>query len=82
MKVPQIITSKVVALLTLLVGFSDGSKKQYNIEKFSKKHDWYESLKNINYLKDFTIEPGGYALSWGNEMDIAEYEIWKNGVTA
>jgi len=36
-------------------------------------------LKQPAFFKNFTIEPGGYALVWNAEIDISEYELWKNG---
>jgi hypothetical protein len=27
------------------------------------------------------IEQGGYAVSWNEEIDISEYELWVNGNT-
>ncbi|KPQ32876.1 MAG: Protein of unknown function (DUF2442) [Phormidesmis priestleyi Ana] len=36
-------------------------------------------LKHPAFFKSFKIEPGGYALTWSAEIDISEYELWKNG---
>jgi hypothetical protein len=27
------------------------------------------------------IESGGYGLVWNEDIDISEYELWKNGVS-
>ena len=27
------------------------------------------------------VEPGGYALVWNEDIDISEYELWKNGTS-
>ncbi len=36
-------------------------------------------LKNPAFFKSVSIEKGGYALAWGNEIDISEHELWMNG---
>ena len=41
--------------------------------------DIYAPLKNEALFRAVQIEPGGYAVSWGNDIDISEYELWKNG---
>ncbi|QTA83301.1 DUF2442 [Desulfonema limicola] len=39
----------------------------------------FSALKNPAFFKNVQIEPGGYALIWNQDIDISEYEIWKNG---
>ena len=37
-------------------------------------------LENSPMFKCLTIEPGGYAISWSDDLDISENELWLNGV--
>ena len=32
------------------------------------------------FFKAVTVDPGGYGVSWDDEMDLSEYELWNNGV--
>jgi len=36
-------------------------------------------LKNKAFFKVVKVDSGGYGLSWNSEMDLSEYELWKNG---
>ena len=62
------------------MGFSNGEKKSYDIGPLLHI-DSFSPLKNLPFFKSFCIEPGGVALSWGDRIDISEYELWKNGVS-
>ncbi|MBU0600006.1 DUF2442 domain-containing protein, partial [bacterium] len=35
--------------------------------------------KSFAYFKNVHVEPGGYAVAWDANIDISEYELWKNG---
>jgi hypothetical protein len=40
----------------------------------------FAPLRNLSFFKNFKIESGGYGLVWNEDIDISEYELWKNGV--
>jgi hypothetical protein len=39
----------------------------------------FEPLKNRAFFNSVKIEQGGYAVSWNEDIDISEYELWSNG---
>jgi hypothetical protein len=41
----------------------------------------FAPLRNASFFKNFRIESGGYGLVWNEDIDISEYELWKNGVS-
>lgn len=41
----------------------------------------FAPLSNPDFFKKLSIESGGYGLVWNDEIDISEYELWRNGVT-
>jgi hypothetical protein len=41
----------------------------------------FAKLQNPSFLKNFQIDSGGYGLVWNEDIDISEYELWKNGVS-
>src|SRR5574341_708394 len=63
----------------LLVTFVNGVQKIYdcqiilNLERF-------QLLKQEAFFKAVTVDPGGYGISWDDETDLSEYELWNNGV--
>ena len=79
MNIPKIISAQVIQEGCIYVQFSDGSKIKYPISTIVKKHSSFTPLQELAFLRNFTIEAGGYALSWNEDIDISEYELWKNG---
>jgi len=80
MKYPRVESVKVFSPYTLEVVFSNNEKKRYNLEPLLKK-GMFLPLKNLTLLKTVEVEKGGYAVVWNNDIDISEYELWKNGTT-
>jgi hypothetical protein len=76
---PKIISAKVIGDRTLLIEFSDREFKQYDISNLLNK-PMFAPLKNPSFFKNFRIESGGYGLVWNEDIDISEYELWKNGI--
>ena len=80
MKPPKIISAQVVDDRTLLIEFSQGEFKKYDISQLLSK-EMFAPLRNPSFFKNFKIESGGYGLVWNEDIDISEYELWKNGVS-
>lgn len=80
MRLPKVISAKVIGDRTLLIEFSDREFNQYDISNLLNK-PMFAPLKNPSFFKDFRIEAGGYGLVWNEDIDISEYELWKNGVS-
>jgi len=62
----------------LVVLFSNGKRKRYDINRLTSR-EMFLPLKNPAFFKNFTVEPGGYAVSWNANIDISEYELWQYG---
>ena len=78
MKYPKIREVTVIDSHTLLLEFNNNEKKTYDVSPLFEKK-MFSPLKDIAVFKNVTIEQGGFAVSWNNEIDISEYELWKNG---
>ena len=78
MSCPRITCATVVDDYTLLVAFSNSETKRYTVHHLLDK-PMFTSLRDHAFFKNFKVEPGGYALSWNEDIDISEYELWKNG---
>ena len=79
MNYPKIINAEILNYPVLKLFFSDNSVKIYNFNELLKLEQ-FEKLKNEKYFRTFQIEQGGYGLVWDEDTDIAEYELWKNGI--
>lgn len=79
MNAPKIKSVTPLKEKRLLVTFVNGVQKIYdcqwllNLERF-------QLLKNEAFFKAVTVDPGGYGISWNEEMDLSEYELWNRGV--
>ena len=64
----------------LLVHFQDGAQKHYDIKPLFKKWPPFTSLQTIKGLFPLVmVEPGGYAVSWNDDLDLACDELYFNG---
>lgn len=75
---PKILKVRIINELLIHIDFDNGESRYYNFKDFVKKHCLTE-LENPDFLKAFTIAPGGYGLVWNDDIDIAESELWING---
>ncbi len=78
MKIPKIKLVEVLKDFKLKVFFDNEEIKEYDCQKLFQNPNFL-SLKNLAYFKSVQIDPKGYGLSWGSDLDISEYELWKNG---
>ncbi len=65
----------------LLVGFLNGIQKVYDCRQVLNL-DRFQLLQHEAFFKAVRVDPGGRGVSWNNQMDLSEYEIWTNGVEA
>lgn len=63
----------------LLVTFVNGVQKVYDCQRILNL-DRFQLLKHEAFFKAVTVDPGGYGISWDDEMDLSESELWNNGV--
>jgi hypothetical protein len=38
-------------------------------------------MSDIVFFKSAHVDAGGYGISWNDDIDISEYELWNNGKT-
>ncbi len=41
----------------------------------------FAPLRQPAFFKNFKVEHGGYGIVWNEDIDLSEYELWKNGMT-
>jgi hypothetical protein len=78
MNIPKIVSATAVDDHTLVIQFDNSAKKRYNVTPLFGKA-MFVPLKNPALFKSVKVEQGGYAVSWNNEIDISEYELWSHG---
>ena len=67
----------------LSVLFVNGVKKIYDVKQlFSKFPQMFTPLKdNPAIFKNVSVDCGGCGISWNEDIDISECELWENGTT-
>jgi len=77
-RIPKIQSASILDDHTLLIEFDNHQKKKYDISPLLQK-EMFAPLKNVALFKSVIVEQGGYAVVWGNSIDISEYELWSHG---
>ena len=63
----------------LLVHFQDGTVKQYDMKPLLCESP-FDDLKTIPGLfAQVVADPGGYGISWNDDIDLDGEELWANG---
>ena len=65
----------------LLVIFDNGMRKLYDCKPLLKT-EVFASLKNDWLFRSVQADSGGYGISWSEEIDLSESELWENGQLA
>lgn len=65
--------------MQLLVFFENGVAKKFDVKPIIKDYPEFEDLKNTDLFNLVRVEPGGYGISWNEELDCSEGELWDNG---
>jgi len=62
----------------LLVTFENGIQKTYDCTSLLSRPQFH-LLATSAFFKAVQVDPGGYGLSWNDNIDLSEYELWTNG---
>ena len=64
----------------LLLHFTDGSAKEYDVKPLFARMDVFDDLRTVPGLfAQASVDPGGYGVSWNDDVDLDSEELWANG---
>jgi len=64
----------------LLVGFAEGCFKSYDMTSLLEHHPAFAPLRELPGLfEQVRVDPGGYGVSWNDEIDLDGAELWEGG---
>ena len=66
--------------MQLLVFFENGVIKKFDVKPIIKDYPEFEALEEPALFQMVKVEPGGYGVSWNEDLDCSEGELWENGV--
>lgn len=65
----------------LLVFFEDGITKKFNVNSLIDKYQEFKELIDDKLFNSVKVEPGGYGISWNDELDCSEGELYSEGIS-
>ncbi|MBI5653785.1 MAG: DUF2442 domain-containing protein [Chloroflexi bacterium] len=63
----------------LRVTFINGIQKIYDCRQILHR-EIFQVLNQDAFFKAVKVDPGGYGVSWDDDTDLSEYELWNNGI--
>ena len=78
---PKIKAVETVGEALLLVTFKNGIKKIYDCSSLLSRPQFH-LLASSAFFNAVHVDPGGYGISWSDDIDLSEYGLWTNGKTA
>jgi len=78
-KAPRIVSVKPLSGKRLEIAFSNGIVKEYDCNPVIVKPE-FVLLRDDGFFKNVRVDSGGYGISWNDNIDLSEFELWKNGV--
>jgi hypothetical protein len=78
MKYPKIKKVEVLEDYLLRVFFDNKEIKIYDF-KPNFKYEMFSQLKDYSIFKNVVVDIGGYGISWNDDCDLSEYELYTRG---
>lgn len=78
MDYPKVLSAKAIDDCTLLIEFSNHIQKVYDVSPLLAQ-EMFAPLKTPALFKAVEVDSGGYAVMWGDSIDISEHELWSRG---
>jgi hypothetical protein len=79
--VPRITSATVIGKAQLLIRFENGMDKVYDCTPLLTKPQ-FRMLANPAFFNTVQVDTGGYGISWNDDIDLSEYELWTSGSAA
>lgn len=64
----------------VLVFFEDGKTKKFDTKTLFSDYPEFKALLEPELFKLLKVEPGGYGISWNEDLDCSEGELYENGI--
>jgi hypothetical protein len=77
-RIPRIKEATVMGAMQLLVRFDNGEQRIYECKPLLSRPQ-FNLLKTPAFFRTVRVDPGGYGVSWNDDLDLSEYELWTNG---
>jgi hypothetical protein len=78
MSAPKVESVKPLKDRRLLVRFANGVEKVYDCTQLTHLV-MFQPLEKDAFFRSVKVDAGGYGVSWNDDVDLSEYELWVNG---
>ncbi len=75
---PGIAAVEPIGQTELRVRFASGAEKIYDCRPLLARPQ-FRLLANAAFFRTVRVDPGGYGISWSDDIDLSEYELWVRG---
>ncbi len=75
---PGVVSVSPKSNYRLLVTFDNGIRKLYDCTALMEM-ETFSSLKEDRFFRSVRADFSGYGISWNDEVDLSESELWENG---
>ncbi len=76
-KTPGIESVQTEGRSRLLVRFRNGERRIYDCEPLLSRPQ-FRLLLDPAFFRAVRVDAGGYGISWSDDIDLSEYELWTN----
>ncbi len=76
--IPRIVAVTPLEGAKLLVHFDNGVEKSYDCGSLLALPQFH-LLTTPAFFRAVRVDPGGYGISWNDNMDLSGYELWVRG---
>ena len=76
----KVISATPLTDMRLLIIFSNGMIKLFDVKRIIPDFPEYAALRNEDIFALVQVGPGGYGVSWTPELDASVGELWESGV--
>lgn len=76
---PKIISVCAISSTQLLVRFDNAVEKVYDATPLLALPQ-FQLLRDPAFFRAARVDPGGYGISWNDDIDLSEFELWTRGV--
>ena len=77
MTIPKIQSVQPLEDKRLSIRFANGTAKIYDCKQLLHLEP-FKVLQNESFFRSVKVDPGGYGISWNDDVDLSEYELWVN----
>lgn len=67
-----------IGFARLLVRFRNGEERIYDCKPLFSRPQ-FRLLADPGLFRAVHVDAGGYGISWNDDLDLSEYELWTNG---